>query len=215
LLAVVVAEALSLGILEAPGKLGADIVTGEAQSFGIPLGFGGPYLGFMACMKDFVRQMPGRIAGQTTDVDGNRGFVLTLATREQHIRREKATSNICTNQALCALRATIFLESLGKDGLREMAWQNVQKAGYALDALTRVPGVRRKFAGPHFNEFVIELPKPWASVGKALKDMGILAGLGLGESFPELSNCGLVCVTDKHVKEDIDRLARSLREVVR
>jgi len=215
LLAVVVAEALSLGILEAPGKLGADIVTGEAQSFGIPLGFGGPYLGFMACMKEFVRQMPGRIAGQTTDDDGNRGFVLTLATREQHIRREKATSNICTNQALCALRATIFLESLGKDGLREMAWQNVQKAGYALDALTRVPGVRRKFAGPHFNEFVIELPKPWASVGKALKDMGILAGLGLGESFPELSNCGLVCVTDKHVKEDIDRLARSVREVVR
>ena len=152
--------------------MGADIVTGEAQSFGIPLSFGGPYLGFMACMKDFVRQLPGRIAGQTTDVDGNRGFVLTLATREQHIRREKATSNICTNQALCALRATIFLESLGKEGLREMAWQNVQKAGYALDALTGVPGVRRKFAGPHFNEFVIELPKPWASVGKALKDSG-------------------------------------------
>jgi glycine dehydrogenase subunit 1 len=215
LLAVVVAEALSLGILEAPGKLGADIVAGEAQSFGIPLSYGGPYLGFMACMKDFVRQLPGRIAGQTTDVDGNRGFVLTLATREQHIRREKATSNICTNQALCALRATIFLESLGKDGLREMAWQNVQKAGYALNALTRVPGVRRKFAGPHFNEFVIELPKPWASVEKALKDVGILAGLGLGESFPELANCGLVCVTDKHAKEDIDRLARSLREVVR
>ena len=215
LLAVVVAEALSLGILEAPGKLGADIVTGEAQSFGIPLSFGGPYLGFMACMKDFVRQLPGRIAGQTTDVDGNRGFVLTLATREQHIRREKATSNICTNQALCALRATIFLESLGKEGLREMAWQNVQKAGYALDALSGVPGVRRRFAGPHFNEFVIELPKPWALVGKALKDRGILAGLGLEESYPELSNCALVCVTDKHMKEDIDNLAGSLREAVR
>ncbi len=215
LLAVVVAEALSLGILETPGKLGADIVTGEAQSFGIPLSFGGPYLGFMACLKEFVRQLPGRIAGQTTDVDGNRGFVLTLATREQHIRREKATSNICTNQALCALRATIFLECLGKDGLREMAWQNVQKAGYALSALTRIPGVRRKFAGPHFNEFVIELPRSWASVGKALKDVGILAGLGLEESYPELSNCVLVCVTDRHMKEDIDRLAKSLQEVVR
>ena len=153
-----------MGLLEAPGALGADIVTGEMQSFGLPLSFGGPYLGFMACRKEYVRQLPGRIAGQTTDVEGRRGFVLTLATREQHIRREKATSNICTNQALCALRATIFLESLGRPGLREMAWQNAQKAAYALDVLTAVPGVRRRFGGPPFNEFVLEFPRPWAEV---------------------------------------------------
>ncbi len=215
LLAVVVAEALSLGVLEAPGKLGADIVTGEAQSFGIPLSFGGPYLGFMACKKEYVRQLPGRIAGQTRDTEGKRGFVLTLATREQHIRREKATSNICTNQALCALRATIFLESLGKEGLREMARQNVQKAGYAIDRLTAIAGVRKKFAGPSFNEFVLEFPKPWASIDSALRTKGILAGIGLEAGDPGLRNCALVCVTEKHAREDIDRLVRSLGEVLR
>ena len=215
LLAVVVAEALSLGLLEAPGKLGADIVTGEGQSFGIPLSFGGPYLGFMACMKEFVRQLPGRIAGQTTDVDGRRGFVLTLATREQHIRREKATSNICSNQALCALRATIYLETVGRKGLRELAWQNVQKAAYAADRLARVPGVRRRFGGPAFNEFVLELPGPWADVDAALKAKGILAGIGLGADFPGLERCGLVCVTERHARADIDRLAAALEEVLR
>ena len=211
----VVAEALSLGLLEAPSKLGADIVTGEMQSFGIPLSFGGPYLGFMACRKEFVRQLPGRITGQTTDVEGRRGFVLTLATREQHIRREKATSNICTNQALCALRATIFLESLGGQGLRDMAWQNVQKAAYAMDVLTAVPGVRRKFGGPHWNEFVLELPKPWAKVDAALREeKGILGGIGIEASYPELRNSVLVCVTELKRKEDIDRAGRALREAV-
>ncbi|MBN1224579.1 MAG: aminomethyl-transferring glycine dehydrogenase subunit GcvPA, partial [Candidatus Aminicenantes bacterium] len=125
---VVVSEALSLGILEPPGKSGADIVTGEAQSFGLPLSFGGPYLGFMSCRQDFIRQFPGRISGRTVDVEGKEGYVLTLSTREQHIKRERATSNICTNQALCALRATIFLEAMGREGLRELAWNNVQKA---------------------------------------------------------------------------------------
>jgi glycine dehydrogenase subunit 1 len=210
----VVAEALSLGLLEAPGNLGADIVTGEGQSFGIPLSFGGAYLGFMACRKDFVRQLPGRLAGQTTDVDGRRGFVLTLATREQHIRRERATSNICTNEALCALRATIFLVSLGRKGLREMAWQNVQKAAYALDVLTAVPGVRRKFGGPFFNEIVLEFPKPWASVDAALRAKGILGGIGLEGGREELESCALVCVTELKRREDIDRLARAVREAV-
>jgi glycine dehydrogenase subunit 1 len=212
---VIVAEAVSLGLLEAPGKLGADIVTGEAQSFGLPLSFGGPFLGFMACAKEFVRQLPGRITGQTVDVEGKRGFVLTLATREQHIRREKATSNICTNQALCALRATIFLEILGRQGLRELAWQNVQKANYALDRLTQIAGVKRKFGGPIFNEFVCEFPKSWAKVDQFLKNKGIIGGLGLAELYPELQDCALVCVTETHRKEDIDRLAVAVEEALR
>jgi glycine dehydrogenase subunit 1 len=210
----IVTEALSLALLEAPGKLGADIVTGEGQSFGIPLSFGGPYLGFMACRKDYVRQLPGRITGQTTDVDGRRGFVLTLATREQHIRRERATSNICTNQALCALRATIFLESLGKDGLREMAWQNAQKAAYAMDVLTAVPGVKRIFGGPHFNEFAVGFSKPWAKVDAALREKGILCGLGLQGAYGELPNSALVCVTELRRKDDIDRLGRAVKEAL-
>jgi len=210
----VVAEALSLGLLEAPGKLGADIVTGEAQSFGLPVSFGGPYLGFMACRKDFLRQMPGRITGQTVDKEGRRGFVLTLSTREQHIRRERATSNICSNEALCALRATIFLETMGKQGLREMAWQNAQKAAYAADRLAAVRGVKRKFAGPVFNEFVIELSKPWAAVDAGLRKAGIVGGLGLEAAYPSLGNAALVCVTELRTKDEIDRLARTIQEVL-
>ena len=212
---VAVAEAASLGILEAPGKLGADIVCGEAQSFGLSPSFGGPGLGFMGCMKDFLRQLPGRIAGQTKDVDGNRGFVLTLSTREQHIRREKATSNICTNQGLCALRATMFLETLGQSGLREMALQNLQKAHYAADRLTRIKGVKKKFAGNFFNEFVLEFPKDAKKVNKYLKQKEVIGGLSLGSFYPELGNCGLFCVTEAHTKEEIDRLARLVKEGLR
>jgi glycine dehydrogenase subunit 1 len=211
---VVVAEALSLGLLEAPGRLGADIVTGEAQSLGIPVSFGGPYLGFMACRKEFLRQMPGRITGQTVDKDGRRGFVLTLSTREQHIRRERATSNICTNQALCALRATMFMETLGKQGLRELAWQNAHKAAYAADVLGAVPGVKRRFTGPVFNEFVAELPKPWAAVDAGLRAKGIIGGYGLEPAYPELKNAVLVAVTELRTKDEIDLLARALREVL-
>jgi glycine dehydrogenase subunit 1 len=214
LLIVVVTEALSLGILEAPGKLGADIVTGEAQSFGLPLSFGGPYLGFMSCRRDFVRQMPGRIAGEARDVDGRRGFVLTLATREQHIRREKATSNICTNQALCALRATIFLETLGHDGLRELAVQNIHKARYARSELSKVRGVKVKFDGRPFNEFVLEFSRDWKAVDAALLGKGIIGGLGLERDYPELGRAALVCVTETHRREDIDRLAAALKEAL-
>ncbi len=211
---VVVAEALALGILEPPGKAGADIVTGEGQSFGLPLGFGGPYLGFMACRQEFVRQFPGRIAGEAKDVDGKRGFVLTLSTREQHIRREKATSNICSNQELCALRATIFLETLGHDGLREMACQNIHKARYALTELAKVKGVKVKFTGRPFNEFVLELSKDWREVDPALRKKGYLGGLGLAGAYPELGRSVLVCVTEMHRKEDIDGLAAALKEAL-
>lgn len=211
---VVVAEPVSLGILESPGKLGADIVTGEGQSFGLPLSFGGPYLGFMACSKDFIRQFPGRIVGETSDVEGRRGYVLTLSTREQHIRRERATSNICTNQALCALRATIFLETLGQDGLRELAWSNVQKAHYAAKECGRVKGVTKKFEGAFFNEFVLSFDKPWNKIASALRDKGIIGGLSLEPLFPELKNCALFCVTERHAKADIDKLASALQSAV-
>jgi len=211
---VVVTEAVSLGILEPPGHLGADIVTGEGQSFGIPLSYGGPYLGFMSCSKEYIRQFPGRIAGETKDIEGKRGFVLTLSTREQHIRSERATSNICTNQALCALRATIFLETLGREGLRELAWQNIQKANYALEKLTQVKGIQRKFRGNFFNEFVLEFSGDLHKVEDILKEKRILAGLNIGEFYPELENCLLVCVTETHKKEEIDRLAACLEDTL-
>ena len=210
----VVAEPTSLGLLEAPGNLGADIVTGEGQSFGIPLSFGGPYLGFMACAKEFIRQFPGRIAGQTKDVEDKRGFVLTLSTREQHIRRERATSNICTNQALCALRATVFLETLGREGLRELAWQNIQKANYALEKLSRIEGIKRKFPGKIYNEFVLEFPGKLPEIESSLRKNGIIGGLSLGEFYPELENCALFCVTEIHTRKEIDRLAESLEEAL-
>lgn len=210
----VVSEALSLAILEAPGALGVDIATGEAMSFGLPLGFGGPYLGFLAARKEFLRLLPGRLCGQTTDVDGRRGFVLTLSTREQHIRREKATSNICTNQALCALRATMWLEALGKEGVRELARQNVQKAAYAAAVLAAAPGVRRLHSAPAFNEFALAFPKPWPAVDAALRAKGILGGLPLEGDYPELENSALICVTELSTRADIDRFAAAVKEAV-
>ena len=209
----VIAEPVSLGILEAPGSLGADIVTGEAQSFGIPLSFGGPYLGFMSCRKEFIRQFPGRIAGETHDVEGNRGYVLTLSTREQHIRRERATSNICTNQALCALRATMFLETLGQEGFKELAWQNLQKAHYAKEQLSQIKGISLKFSGNIFNEFVCEFSKPWEEIESMLLEKKIIFGYGLENEYPELKNCAVICVTETHKKEDIDKLAAVLNEI--
>ena len=210
---VVVAEPVSLGILESPGKLGADIVTGEGQSFGLPLSFGGPYLGFMACCKEFVRQFPGRIAGEAKDVDGKRGFVVTLSTREQFIRRERATSNICTNQAWCALRATIFLELLGKQGIKDLARQNIQKANYALDKITQIHGIRPRFKGVCFNEFILQFEKPWSEIEGFLLENGVIGGLSVAKAYPELDNCALLCVTESHLKKDLDRLVDLLKEV--
>ena len=211
----VVTEPFSLGILEPPGKLGVDIVTGEAQAFGMPLSFGGPYLGFMACSEKYLRQFPGRIAGQTKDVDGKQGYVLTLSTREQHIRRERATSNICTNQALCLVRATIFLETLGKYGLRDMATHNLYKADYARQKISEVKGVEARFSGISFNEFVLSFKRPWVEIESSLRENLIIGGYDLQKDYPGLKDCALFCVTEMHKKEDIDKLAEILGEILR
>ena len=193
LLIVSIAEAVSLGIIEPPRS--ADIVAMEAQSFGVPLGFGGPYCGVLATKDKFVRQMPGRLAGQTTDKNGKRGFVLTLATREQHIRREKATSNICTNQALVALMVNIFMTVYGKVGLRELAKQNMAKAAYAADQFSKHAKVR--FAGaPRFNEFVVETSEDPYAINSRLLGHKIVGGLPLKKFFPELGNAALWCCTE-------------------
>src|SRR5260221_572320 len=194
MLVVAVAESVSLGAVRPPAE--ADIVAMEAQSFGLAPSYGGPFAGVIASRDKYVRQMPGRLAGQTTDTEGRRGFVLTLATREQHIRREKATSNICTNQALCALAATVHLTLLGKEGLREMAHQNLSKARFALSELEKIPGVKRKFDAPFFNEFTIELPRSARMVNAELLKEKIVGPLSLGSLYPELTKTALVCVTE-------------------
>lgn len=206
-----VAEPVALGLLKSPGELGADIVVGDAQSFGMPLAFGGPYVGFFAVRQKDVRGMPGRLVGETTDLDGKRGFVLTLATREQHIRREKATSNICSNQGLCALMATIFMSLLGKQGLREMAEQNLAKAAYARQQLSTVKGFSLLFNAPSFNEFVVRSKAPVADVLTRLEKAGFLAGIPLGDDYPELADCFLVCVTEQNQRQEIDALVAALQ----
>lgn len=206
-----VAEPIALGLLKSPGELGADIVAGDAQSFGLPLAFGGPYVGFFAVRQKDVRGMPGRLVGETTDLEGQRGFVLTLATREQHIRREKATSNICSNQGLCALMATIFMSLLGKQGLREMAEQNLAKATYARKQLSGIKGFSLVFDGPAFNEFVVRSEAPVAEVLSRLEEAGILGGIPLGEDYPEMADCFLVCVTEQNQREEIDALVAALQ----
>ena len=212
MLVVAIAEGVSLGLVKAPAD--ADIVAMEAQSFGLAPSYGGPFAGVVASRDKFVRQMPGRLAGQTVDSEGKRGFVLTLATREQHIRREKATSNICTNQALCALAATVHLTLLGKEGLREMAQQNLAKAQYAMSELEKIPGVRRKFAAPFFNEFTVELPRSVKMLNASLLREKIIGPLALGTSYPELTKHGLVCVTETTSRTEIDRFAVALRRVL-
>ncbi len=212
LLVVAVTEAVSLGVVRPPAE--ADIVAMEAQSFGLPPSYGGPFVGVITTREKFVRQMPGRLAGQTTDHDGRRGFVLTLATREQHIRREKATSNICTNQALCALAASVHLCLLGKEGLRELAGQNLAKARFAAAELGKIPGVRPAFTGPSFNEFVVSLPRAVRLVNAELLKEKIIGPLPLGSFYPELTKQGLVCVTETTPRGEIERLAASLRRAL-
>ena len=207
-----IAEAVSLGIVRPPAE--ADIVAMEGQSFGISPSYGGPFVGVVATREKVVRQMPGRLAGQTTDSNGRRGFVLTLATREQHIRREKATSNICTNEALFALVATIHLCLLGKEGIREMASQNVAKAQFACAELAKIPGVRRAFAAPFFNEFVLEFPRSVKLINAALIRDKIIGPLPLGVHYLELTKHGLVCVTETMPRTEIERMAAAVRRIL-
>jgi glycine dehydrogenase subunit 1 len=209
---VVVTEAISFGLLKSPGSCGADIVVGEGQSFGIPMSFGGPHVGIFATQDKFVRQMPGRLCGVAYDKNGNRGFTLTLSTREQHIRREKATSNICTNQGLIALAATIYMETMGKKGLQEVAEQNAQKAAYAAKKIAKIDGFEIAFSSPTFNEFVVRGPKPAAEILEKLRtENGIIGGLALSKYYADRPNEFLVCVTETGSRKNIDALIEALK----
>jgi glycine dehydrogenase subunit 1 len=205
-----VAEPLSLGLFKSPGELGADVVVGEGQSFGIPISFGGPGIGFFAVTQNDMRALPGRLVGETVDQDGKRGFVLTLATREQHIRREKATSNICSNQGMCTLMVGIYLALHGKQGLRKLAEQNYAKAAYAREQIAQLAGFEIAFAGECFNEFVVLCAEPVADLQRRLEQEGILAGIALVKEYPTLENGLLICVTEQNSRAQIDRLVIAL-----
>jgi len=215
LLIAVVTEPVALGLVRSPGEMGADIVVGEGQSIGVGLQFGGPYVGLFATREKYVRQMPGRLAGETVDVEGKRGFVLTLSTREQHIRREKATSNICTNSGLCALAFSVHMSLLGEKGLRQLAQLNHARACEVADRLAAIPGVR-VVNDSFFNEFTVELPVEARPVVRALADKGILGGVSLGRLYPDepdLQNGLIVAVTETATDEDIAALEAGLKEV--
>jgi glycine dehydrogenase subunit 1 len=215
LLIVAVTEAISFGLLRSPGGCGADIVIGEGQSFGIPLSFGGPYLGLFATKDKFARQIPGRLVGEAYDSEGRRGFVLTLATREQHIRREKATSNICTNEGLIALAATIYLETMGRRGLQEVASQCAQKAHYTARRIAELKGFTLRFSGPRFNEFVVTAPAEADRILDHLaKNRNITGGLALSRYFKDRPNDILVSVTELNSRQQIDDLVAGMAEAV-
>jgi glycine dehydrogenase subunit 1 len=196
-------EPLAYGLLKNPGSCGADIVCGEGQSFGIAPSFGGPGLGMFGCKEPYTRNLPGRLVGETKDIEGRRGYVLTLATREQHIRREKATSNICSNQGICALTAAMYMASLGGTGIRQLARVNYDKSEYLKDSLIRA-GATLAFAGLTFNEFVVRFPKDLRAARQRLLEQGIVAGLDLGALYPELSGATLFCVTETIDKQTMD-----------
>jgi glycine dehydrogenase subunit 1 len=210
LLVVAVSEPMSLGVLSPPGAFGADVVVGEGQSFGMPPSFGGPGVGLFATREEFLRQMPGRLVGKTTDVEGKPGYVMTLQTREQHIRREKATSNICTNHALAATTFTIYLSLVGRSGLAGLARQNVQNCAYAQYQTTELGGYKMVFEGPVFNEFVLHCPKGADDVRAACLERGVDPGLPLGRFYPEYDDCLLITVTEKRTKADVDLLCEAL-----
>jgi glycine dehydrogenase subunit 1 len=210
----VVAEAISLGALLPPSKWGAQIVVGEAQSFGVPVAYGGPYAGFIASTNAHLRRIPGRLVGKTVDSSGREGFVLTLQAREQHIRRERATSNICTNQAHCALIATIYLALVGKTGLRDVAAINVQRTHELAAAVTAVPRCTLEFGAPYFNEIVVNVHRPAHTVLRALEERGILGGVDLGRYYPEYSDCILMAATELTTPQEIASLASALKEAV-
>jgi glycine dehydrogenase subunit 1 len=216
LLIAVVTEPVALGLIKAPGEMGADMVVGEGQSIGVGLNFGGPYVGLFATRDKYVRQMPGRLAGETVDAEGKRGFVLTLSTREQHIRREKATSNICTNSGLCALAFSVHMTLLGETGLRRLAELNHARAVQAAERLSRVPGVEL-VSDTFFNEFTLRLPQEARPVVRTLAERGILGGVSLGRLYPDedaLANGLVVAVTEICTDEDVEALSRALEEIL-
>lgn len=212
-LLIVSADPISLALLKPPGELGADIVVGEGQPLGSPLSFGGPYLGFFATSRELMRKMPGRIAGETTDREGRRGFVLTLQTREQHIRREKATSNICSNQALNALAAAVYMTVMGRQGLKEVASQCLQKAHYAFDRLVATGRFQPAFSAPFFKEFALRSAVPVEALNKKLLEKKIIGGYELEKAYPGLPGGWLLAVTEKRTREEIDALVQAVGEV--
>ena len=211
LLIVTVTEAMSLGLLRSPGACGADIVVAEGQSFGVPLSFGGPYVGLFATREKYARQIPGRLVGEAYDKEGRRGFVLTLATREQHIRREKATSNICTNEGLIALATTVYLETMGRRGLQEVAAQCAQKAAYAAKRISELEGFSIPYTGPRFNEFVVRAPVDAKQLlARLASERNITGGLPLSRYYPDRPNEFLVCATEINSRAEIDALVEGL-----
>ncbi len=211
----VVTEPASLGVMAPPADYNADIVAGEGFSLGSPIGYGGPALGLFAMKSEYLKRMPGRLAGETVDDRGQRGFVLTLQTREQHIRRERATSNICTNQALLAVFATVYLAALGKQGFREVGEQCIQRAHYAFDQITALKGFMPAFKRPFFDEFVMNCPRPVSEINRKLAEHGIIGGYDLSRDYPDMANAALFCVTEARTRDDIDRLVDGLKEVTR
>jgi glycine dehydrogenase subunit 1 len=212
-LLVFVANPLALALFKSPGELGADIVVGEGQPLGIPLSYGGPYVGFFACRSEYIRRTAGRIVGETVDQDGKRAYVMTLRPREQDIKREKATSNICTNQGLMALAATIYMAAMGKHGLRKAAELCYHKAHYAADQIYQLRGFSVDRSKPFFHEFVVRCPRPVSEINAVLLEQGIVGGYDLGKDYPHLKNHMLLCVTEMNSRYEIDSLVETLREI--